>query len=90
MESYYNRYISNKRKNLATSNKQDLAREGSLLWCSFSVPLVLLWCSFGGSEMIRSGFEEYSKWYAPANVCGKGMKLGIVTSQRYVQERVNV
>ena len=52
MERKYNRYISNKRKNLATLNKQDLAREGSLLWYSFDAPLVLLWCSLGGSEIV--------------------------------------
>lgn len=68
MESNYDRYISNKRKNLATSNKQDLAREGRLLWSSFGAPLVLLWCSFGGSEMVWSGFEEDSERCAPSNV----------------------
>ena len=42
MESKYNRYISSKRKSLATLNEQGFANEGSLLWSSFSVPLVLL------------------------------------------------
>ena len=65
MESKYNRYISNKRKSLATSNKQDLAREGSLLWCSFDVPFVA-----------RSGFEGDSEWYAPANECGMEEEIG--------------
>ena len=86
MESKYNRYISNKRKSLATSNKQGFSSEGG----SFGAPLVLLWCSFGGSEWIRRRFEGDSEWYATANVCGKGMKLGIVTSRRCVQEGVNV
>ena len=90
MESYYNRYISNKCKSLATSNKHELASEGSLLWCSFDAPLMLLWCSFDGSKVARSGFldepsgkaerEGDSEWFAPANVCGKGDEAGFVAS----------
>lgn len=90
MESKYNRYISYRRKSLATSNKQDLAREGSLLWCSFNPPLVLLWCSFGGSEMARSGFEEDSEWYATANVCSHANEAGLIGSRFYVCGLMNL
>ena len=53
MESKYNRYISNKLKSLATLNNQDHAREGSLLWCYFDAPLMLLWWLGDGPEWIR-------------------------------------
>lgn len=90
MESYYNRYISSKRKNLATLNKQDLAREGSLLRCSFSPPLEFLWWLGDDSEWVRRILEGDSEWYAPANVCSRANEAGLIGSRFYVCGLMNL
>ena len=49
-----------------------------LLSPSFGAPIVFLWSPYDSSNMVRSEFEDGSKWYATSNTCSSVNEAGLV------------
>lgn len=61
-----------------------------LLSPSFSVSLVLLWSPYDSLKMVRSEFEDGSKWYAMGNACSSAKEAGFIASRTHVPGQMNL